>query len=240
MSDVGWESKEAQLRQEIRELRDENTRLAGQNAVLRGEVARLTAEHRRRVAERDYAESECARLTVALQAAIKELAHESATCEDWWHRSEAAESEVARLTATLRTVTEAGQQQARERDAAVARAETDRLRDVFGAFQAEVGRWADETFKVRGYHDVAGAATHLVMESGEVKEAVDLDQLDRVPEETADCLLLLVTIAHRQGYSLMEAARAKFDVLAASEWGLPDENGVYHRIKPAASPAEKE
>lgn len=53
--------------------------------------------------------------------------------------------------------------------------------------------------------------------------------------EFADCFILLFGSAMRYGMSLdniIEIMQDKFEIVKRREWGKPDENKVYHHIKP--------
>jgi NTP pyrophosphatase (non-canonical NTP hydrolase) len=110
-------------------------------------------------------------------------------------------------------------------------------------FQAEVGRWADATFPAS---TPISKARHLLREAGEVcelsavidfagampaalepvREAVEAELLPQLADECADALLLLLHIAHAEGFSLLGAARRKFTENQLRTWLQPDTQGV--------------
>lgn len=90
--------------------------------------------------------------------------------------------------------------------------------------QYRLHRWGRETFAERA--DLLGPIlTHLQREVGELVA-------DPGPEEAADVFLLLMRVASIQGFSLIDAALEKFEVLKRREWGEPDAEGVIEHIRP--------
>lgn len=109
-------------------------------------------------------------------------------------------------------------------------------------FQKEVGEWGDRTFNVhRGFdlHKCTHAiASHFAKEADELGEAVDYFLMGAcsfdnkaMKEESADCFLILLHLAHLHGFDLLEAAREKMEVNYKRTWGTPDENGVIEHIR---------
>lgn len=88
--------------------------------------------------------------------------------------------------------------------------------------QRELGEWADETFPGETY---INNVTHLR------REIEELAANPTDPIEAADCAMLLLVIAHRQGYSLLEAIREKQQINQAREWGPPDAEGVREHVR---------
>lgn len=84
-------------------------------------------------------------------------------------------------------------------------------------FQRAVGEWADKNFP---HSSPKTITAHLSDEVGELIA----DPSD--PSEAADAVLLLLHLAHKQGYSLLEVARAKHDRNLRRKWGSPDSRGV--------------
>jgi hypothetical protein len=101
-----------------------------------------------------------------------------------------------------------------------------KIKDI-QTLQREVMHWADKTFPGQS---TASKIKHLSKEAGELLEKPD----DR--SETADCLLLLLQVAHRQGMTtslLVEVASAKFEINKARAWGKPDADGICeHQAEP--------
>ena len=88
-------------------------------------------------------------------------------------------------------------------------------------FQTEVGQWADSKFTKSTPQSVCA---HLSDEAAELQAAPD------DPSEAADCLLLLLHLAHKQGFDLLAEARRKHQINTERNWGTPDERGVVKHI----------
>lgn len=79
--------------------------------------------------------------------------------------------------------------------------------------QSEIGEWGDETFpnatleSVRAHFDEEAAELH------DSSNPVDLR------EETADCAMLLIQIAHHAGFDLDQAIRDKLEINRKRTWG---------------------
>ena len=102
-------------------------------------------------------------------------------------------------------------------------------------FQREVGRWAESVFTRATDTSVA---THLAREVAELRAWCVAADDGRAPvpvadvaEEAADCFLLLLHLAHRCEFSLLDAAHAKFAKNRARRWGEPDAEGVVEHVK---------
>lgn len=117
----------------------------------------------------------------------------------------------------------------------------------FDYFQGEVGRWAAATFPDS---TPMSKARHLLREAGEVGElsaildllaaappevrqsaaamveAIEEELRPQLAEECADVLLILLHIAHSQGFSLLAEARRKFTENQLRKWGKADAQGV--------------
>ena len=110
------------------------------------------------------------------------------------------------------------------------------------AFQDEVGAWGEETF---GHSLPLSCHAHLVEEVAELRkdlEAVSRAEHDASPKrpshaeiqylkeqaatETADCMLILLHIAHKLKFDLLKVAQEKMQRNRKRTWGKPDENGV--------------
>lgn len=87
--------------------------------------------------------------------------------------------------------------------------------------QSEIGHWQANTFKNQ---TTKGLINHLREEVEEFSEEYD-------PEEAADCLILLLGIAHRRGFRLLYEANLKFKIIQKREWHEPDERGVINHKK---------
>ncbi len=77
--------------------------------------------------------------------------------------------------------------------------------------QLAVGTWVAESFPGA---TAASIIAHLREEVGELHDAPESLRA----EEAADCLLLLLTLAHHERFSLMEAAEAKHRINLTRTW----------------------
>lgn len=96
-------------------------------------------------------------------------------------------------------------------------------------FQQEVGEWGDETFnRTKGcdYLFITGRIMHLTKEVKELKQGC----LSDIPEESVDCFLLLLHIAHIYGFDLLAAAKDKMEINRKRKWGEPDKDGVIEHV----------
>ncbi len=92
----------------------------------------------------------------------------------------------------------------------------------FSEFQKAVGIWAEEQ-----YNQMPNAAIckHL-------REEVDELADDFSPVEAADCLLILLHFAYKNGFDLLAEAQKKQVINLNREWATaPDAKGIYHHIK---------
>ena len=96
--------------------------------------------------------------------------------------------------------------------------------DNWQKVQDDIGEFTDKTF---GHSTVESKMTHLREELDEVI-ADPQDEL-----EWADCMILLLDAARRQGFSmddLQQAINKKMTINRARKWGNADENGVVKHI----------
>lgn len=101
--------------------------------------------------------------------------------------------------------------------------------------QDETGTWGDETFPLSTARSVMD---HLTDEIVELDDEVNAFLTEASPErraalaeEAADCYLLLLHIAHKCGFDLESAARAKLERNRARIWGEPDARGVVRHVE---------
>lgn len=95
------------------------------------------------------------------------------------------------------------------------------------SFIKEYTAWAVETFPSG---TAVTASKHLQREA---KELTDSQQ----PEEVADCLMLIMFVAHRMGIDLLAEARQKFEVNKLRQWNKPDSDGIAEHVRaPTPSP----
>lgn len=83
-----------------------------------------------------------------------------------------------------------------------------------------VGRWAQDQFKQATNQSIIN---HL---KREVKELEDNPN----STEVADCVLLLMHLAHRNGWNLGEAVQTKFLINIQRQWGPVDSEGVSEHV----------
>ena len=87
--------------------------------------------------------------------------------------------------------------------------------------QKTVGEWGCETFSKATNTTIIA---HLKREVNELEDDCD-------PEEAADCLLLLLHLAHREKFDLLAEAQKKFAINKKRKWGEPDSEGVVEHIR---------
>lgn len=95
--------------------------------------------------------------------------------------------------------------------------------------QDEIGRWGDRTF---GQSTPASVLAHL---RREMQELADETDPERRRLECADVLMLMLHLAHKEGWSLEDALREKFAINQRRQWGTPDADGVVEHIREATS-----
>lgn len=112
------------------------------------------------------------------------------------------------------------------------------MSDEMRKFQKEVGEWGVETFPNA---DNESITNHLSDEVEELDLAAypDLDGV-RVdwPEEAADCFMLLLHLAHRNGFDLLDEARKKFEVNKQRTWNTDSGNGYTRHDDPTPARTE--
>jgi len=88
-------------------------------------------------------------------------------------------------------------------------------------FQTTVGCWANAKFPKS---DNKALCEHLRREVVELSEQWS-------PDEAADCLLLLLHLAHKNNFDLLEEAIKKQKINLKRKWAtVPDERGIYRHI----------
>ncbi|MCP4897850.1 MAG: DUF550 domain-containing protein [bacterium] len=98
--------------------------------------------------------------------------------------------------------------------------------------QNRQGEWAVETF---GDERVPQIIKHLYREVEELDEA---QTKGSIPEEAADCYLLLLAVAHHEGFSLNVEAEKKLKVNRTRTWGEPDAEGVREHVREDSTPPQ--
>lgn len=109
-----------------------------------------------------------------------------------------------------------------------------------GRWQEVIGGWAERTFE----QTTDGIIRHLYEETAELYRANLMRPRQDMPptsatgestaaaiqQEAADCLILLLALAHHEGFSLVDAVAMKHLVNAGRVWGEKDEDGIVHHI----------
>lgn len=106
-------------------------------------------------------------------------------------------------------------------------------KEAMDALQTEIGTWSDLTFPTSTLDTML---RHLKKEVKELDDAIKGDNLfpktkPETPHEIADCIMLLLHMAHRKGISARDAIREKFEICKKRKWGAPDEHGVVQHVK---------
>lgn len=106
-------------------------------------------------------------------------------------------------------------------------------KEALDALQTEIGSWSDATFPNSTPDTML---RHLRKEVEEVGDEIKADEIfpnskSKTPHEIADCIMLLLHLAHRKGISARDAIREKFEICKKRKWGPPDEHGVIHHVK---------
>jgi ribosomal protein S27AE len=97
-------------------------------------------------------------------------------------------------------------------------------------FQKKYGEWADKTFNQNNQDSrtfCVGRINHFMKEAEELLHS----SFHGLPEEAADCFLLLLHIGHIMGFDLLTEARRKKEKNQEREWGKPGKDGVIEHIK---------
>lgn len=92
--------------------------------------------------------------------------------------------------------------------------------------EKRINKWQNDTFPKS---DSFSKMKHLKKEIVELEEA--LDHADPLDEELADCAILLIGIAGKNGINLKRAIRKKFSINKKREWEKPNKDNVYFHKK---------
>lgn len=104
-------------------------------------------------------------------------------------------------------------------------------KDAFDQAQRVIAEWAERTFPKS---TVQSISAHLGEELGELCDALGacvLNGKHGIKDEAADVVMLLMHLAHKQGWSLYDAVVDKFATVQKRKWGKPNKKGVVHHIK---------
>lgn len=90
--------------------------------------------------------------------------------------------------------------------------------------QRNVGEWGNATFPNANNDTIT---SHFLEEADELTNAahIDLDGIGNIEEEAADCLLLLLHLAHRNRFSLFDAAVVKMAINEKRTWNVIAKGG---------------
>lgn len=100
-------------------------------------------------------------------------------------------------------------------------------KEALDGLQTEIGSWSDATFPNSTPDTML---RHLVKEVSELCDAEKLND-PGLPYEIADCIMLLLHLAHRKKVSARDMIREKFEICKSRKWGPPDEHGVVQHVK---------
>lgn len=106
-------------------------------------------------------------------------------------------------------------------------------KEALDGLQTEIGSWSDITFPNSNTKTIM---LHLKKEVEELEEACDIDALfpktkSEKPHEIADCIMLLLHLAHKIKVSSRDAIREKFEICKKRKWGLPDKDGCVQHVE---------
>ncbi|MEI6140737.1 MAG: dATP/dGTP pyrophosphohydrolase domain-containing protein [Mariniphaga sp.] len=101
----------------------------------------------------------------------------------------------------------------------------------------EIGQWSELTFShqnsISKLHHLQKEVAELIHAIGQVLSEPDKKN-EEVHHEFADCFILLLDAARKEGLSakdILSAIVEKMEINKARKWGKPDENGVMEHIR---------
>jgi len=80
------------------------------------------------------------------------------------------------------------------------------------------------------FNNIIGIINHLGDEFIELRENTEKSP-SRIPNEAADCFILLLQLAHSLDFDLLEEAKKKMETNRKRKWGKPDMYGIIEHIK---------
>lgn len=92
----------------------------------------------------------------------------------------------------------------------------------FETLVKEVTDWQCEKFPLANTQSIAN---HLLREARELAEEPEC------ASEVADCFILLIGIAHKNGIDIVECITNKMTINKSRKWNSPDSQGVYSHIE---------
>jgi hypothetical protein len=93
--------------------------------------------------------------------------------------------------------------------------------NIMPSLQKLIGEWNIKTFPEATPDSIIA---HL-------KKEIEELSVNHDPEEAADCMILLLSHAHRTGYDLFDEVLQKHCINIDRTWGQPDKDGVIEHIK---------
>lgn len=101
----------------------------------------------------------------------------------------------------------------------------------------EIGLWSELTFShqnsISKLHHLQKEVAELINAIGQAPSEPDKKN-EEVHLEFADCFILLLDAARKQGFTaqnILDAIVDKMDINKSKKWGKPDENGVMEHIR---------
>ena len=96
--------------------------------------------------------------------------------------------------------------------------------------QDEIGAWGDATFPTSTFISVA---SHFEEEAAEfLAEIRSGESVDAVLNELADCAILLIQFAHKNGFDLSQVIERKMAINRARTWNTtPEPEGHFKHVE---------
>lgn len=98
----------------------------------------------------------------------------------------------------------------------------------------EHAEWSQATFKSDAERGPIGPLRHLQKEASEAVEAVESGDREKVREELADCLLLILDASRRAGVKpleLFKCGMAKLQVNKRRKWNTPQPDAPVEHVR---------
>lgn len=96
------------------------------------------------------------------------------------------------------------------------------------SLQRRVNAWQNETFP---HSTAVSTLRHFVKEARELFDPEVGVIADNYAEEAADCVMLLLAFAGKQGFDLIAEVEHKFAICQAREWQAPNADGVVEHVR---------
>lgn len=106
-------------------------------------------------------------------------------------------------------------------------------KEALDGLQTEIGSWSDTTFPNSTPKTMM---LHLRKEIEELDDELKANEIfpntqGKTAHEIADCIMLLLHLAHRLKISSRDAIREKFEICKTRKWGLPDKDGCVQHVE---------